>query len=904
MEASKFLTGLEAEMNRLQQRFQDMLQSQADLWKADHQAQQTRHTELLQQMGAQIQAINTLAQRPTPPVAGHAGAVIGPVGAPFGEPIRLHKLAADDDIYRGYGPDHYERQFQAAYRAQKERPRALIQGLKRCFWRAGGMYQGPARGPRAGKCFACGKPGHWRQQCPAKRNLTNRAGFPILGLKGGCMIQVKVEGVPVVALLDSGANQSILSQRVWARILKAKGQEIDRPQGKSHIQCMHGTSLPYEIKKVWVEYQGRKHDLNMALMPRPPYEVILGREWPYFWDCFRAQGGRAPVGSEGELAKIFPLEDSILEKPSQKRPKSRSERRADKKACCQSKGGEGQLPWKPWVPYEVAQRFPTLGREQRGDSTLSYAIEQWEEIGRGSRQFQVMGGLLYQVGWNPRARRKQRRLVVPAVFRRQIFWAIHRDLGKAHLPQDPTVKRLQAQFYWPGLEQEVRKWCKECSECNKGIELPTGGGAEASPGSSCKEVQIAVAQQAARKPVLKFMKLSSKARMPARATPCSVGIDLSSIQELKVPKGGRGLVNTGLVVGLPEGCYGRIASRSGLALQHGIHIGAGVIDPDFRGPLKILVMNLGEKEYKIKEGDWIAQLICERAVIPELKEEEIRTDTTRGEQGWGSSDSKVGTGKEPIPKKILLRLGEGHSEEGDLERTNSVLSRGVCDREAPVTSKKTVGPVRNTALKAVSSKIKPISPGKSSRVAQPNNMVEKQGWSQPRILEGRALKPQASPYYSFPQVGGIQVEGGGAGHRALQPSKPQIGRRQSNQRGGGGSPVPDCRSPAANQDSCYLPSSTSQPRKLSGHQPTRGERLPPGKYHNFPSTFWGEELEGVPEGENDLRGLAGIQRGGWEEPAEVQDFIESPNPLEPAWEMLSEEGSGEYMFEEDMDMES
>nr|XP_033787541.1 fibroblast growth factor 10 isoform X2 [Geotrypetes seraphini] len=107
-------------------------------------------------------------------------------------------------------------------------------------------------------------------------------------------------------------------------------------------------------------------------------------------------------------------------------------------------------------------------------------------------------------------------------------------------------------------------------------------------------------------------------------------------------------------------------------------------------------------------------------------------------------------------------------------------------------------------------------------------MVEKQGWSQPRILEGRALKPQASPYYSFPQVRGIQVEGGGAGHRALQPCKPQIGRRQSNQGGGGGSPVPDCRSPAANQDSCYLPSSTSQPRKLSGHQPTRVERLPPG----------------------------------------------------------------------------
>nr|XP_033800009.1 fibrinogen-like protein 1 isoform X2 [Geotrypetes seraphini] len=79
-------------------------------------------------------------------------------------------------------------------------------------------------------------------------------------------------------------------------------------------------------------------------------------------------------------------------------------------------------------------------------------------------------------------------------------------------------------------------------------------------------------------------------------------------------------------------------------------------------------------------------------------------------------------------------------------------------------------------------------------------MEEKPGWSQPRIQEGRALKPQASPYDSFPKVREIKAEGGGAGHQALQPCKPQIGRRQSNQGGGGDSAVPDCRSPAAHQD--------------------------------------------------------------------------------------------------------
>nr|XP_033785820.1 probable deoxyuridine 5'-triphosphate nucleotidohydrolase [Geotrypetes seraphini] len=239
------------------------------------------------------------------------------------------------------------------------------------------------------------------------------------------------------------------------------------------------------------------------------------------------------------------------------------------------------------------------------------------------------------------------------------------------------------------------------------------------------------------------MWLSPKAKLPARTTPGSVGWDLSSIQEIKVPKEGRKVVDTGLVVALPGECYGRIAPRSGLALRHGIHIGAGVVDPDYRGTLKILVINLGDKEYKIKEGDGIAQLICELVVMPELREEEISTGTARGEQGWGSSEAREKKDKGTHTQKVLSRLGE-ESSEG--------LSRGVCDREAPVPVKRTVKPPQHAAWGSV-------KPGlEQGQQAQPGGKVHKQVVAQPKSQVGRALKTNYLPYQTFPQA---QIPGKG-----------------------------------------------------------------------------------------------------------------------------------------------
>ncbi len=83
--------------------------------------------------------------------------------------------------------------------------------------------------------------------------------------------------------------------------------------------------------------------------------------------------------------------------------------------------------------------------------------------------------------------------------------------------------------------------------------------------------------------ILKFKKLTEKAIIPKRGSPHAAGYDLHSAAEIVVPSKGKILVPTNLSCAIPQGCYGRVAPRSGLASKHFIDVGAGVIDSDYRG---------------------------------------------------------------------------------------------------------------------------------------------------------------------------------------------------------------------------------------------------------------------------------------------------------------------------------
>ncbi|XP_013789722.1 deoxyuridine 5'-triphosphate nucleotidohydrolase, mitochondrial-like [Limulus polyphemus] len=139
------------------------------------------------------------------------------------------------------------------------------------------------------------------------------------------------------------------------------------------------------------------------------------------------------------------------------------------------------------------------------------------------------------------------------------------------------------------------------------------------------------------KMVLKFSKLSSNAQAPTKGSTHAAGYDLYSAYEYVIPPAGKAVVMTDIQIAVPEGCYGRIAPRSGLAAKHFIDVGAGVIDYDYRGNVGVVLFNFGEKEFKVNKGDRIAQLICEKIIYPDLKELQTLDDTVRGDGGFGSS---------------------------------------------------------------------------------------------------------------------------------------------------------------------------------------------------------------------------------------------------------------------------
>lgn len=135
-----------------------------------------------------------------------------------------------------------------------------------------------------------------------------------------------------------------------------------------------------------------------------------------------------------------------------------------------------------------------------------------------------------------------------------------------------------------------------------------------------------------------FKRLSENSTIPIKSSAFAAGFDLFSARDLIIPGRDRGLVETDLEVELPLGTYGRIAPRSGLALNHGIDVGAGVIDSDYRGSIKVLLFNHSDINFEVRKGDRIAQLICVEICYPTIREIlGSLSQTARGNNGFGSS---------------------------------------------------------------------------------------------------------------------------------------------------------------------------------------------------------------------------------------------------------------------------
>ena len=138
-------------------------------------------------------------------------------------------------------------------------------------------------------------------------------------------------------------------------------------------------------------------------------------------------------------------------------------------------------------------------------------------------------------------------------------------------------------------------------------------------------------------PKIYFKRLNDNAVLPTRGSEFAAALDMYSVESVTILTGEFRSIKTGISVAIPEGHYGRIAPRSGLAAKFGIDVLAGVVDSDYRGELGVVLANFGQNDFEIKQGDRIAQFIIEKIILPEPVFVEDLPQTNRGEGGFGST---------------------------------------------------------------------------------------------------------------------------------------------------------------------------------------------------------------------------------------------------------------------------
>ena len=141
------------------------------------------------------------------------------------------------------------------------------------------------------------------------------------------------------------------------------------------------------------------------------------------------------------------------------------------------------------------------------------------------------------------------------------------------------------------------------------------------------------------KPLLQIKKLHPAAKLPRYMTDLAAGMDVCAVldDDIVLQPGNRVLVPTGLAFAIPAGYEVQVRPRSGLAIKHGISMvnSPGTIDADYRGEIRIILINHGEEPFTISSGDRIAQLVVAPVCQAELLEVEDLSETARGAGGFG-----------------------------------------------------------------------------------------------------------------------------------------------------------------------------------------------------------------------------------------------------------------------------
>jgi len=136
---------------------------------------------------------------------------------------------------------------------------------------------------------------------------------------------------------------------------------------------------------------------------------------------------------------------------------------------------------------------------------------------------------------------------------------------------------------------------------------------------------------------LKVKKVDPEAKLPQYANAGDAGMDLFALENVSVKPSEIVRIRSGIAVEIPDGYVGLCWDKSGLSMNHGIKVLAGVIDSSFRGEIVMAVINLGKEPYTFEKGHKVMQMLLQKVEHVDIVETDTLSETDRGKSGFGST---------------------------------------------------------------------------------------------------------------------------------------------------------------------------------------------------------------------------------------------------------------------------
>uniref|UniRef100_A0A8C4X6A1 Gypsy retrotransposon integrase-like protein 1 n=1 Tax=Erpetoichthys calabaricus TaxID=27687 RepID=A0A8C4X6A1_ERPCA len=329
------------------------------------------------------------------------------------------------------------------------------------------------------RCFKCGEVGHILHACPlnveamdCSVTVAERYGALSTPLSVPNVGVVLVNGHSVLALFDTGSNITIVARRFV----------LPRQWLKQHVRitCVQGETRAYRSAKCFITWKREISQLSVAVLPEPPFPVILGHDWS------KTKSGKikfTPVanlgltmGGRGALpAAPTPCnaantddvgrrgEESQATDPNPETPGEGPSRAPDNFPAADDPLG--------CVDLQFRSTSASFKREQWNDDSLKFTRNAIVSVdGHLSVSplplepyFVLDNDLLYRVATHEG--KVWKLLLVPRTYRRQDCELAHAHLLGAHLGAEKTLERIKLRFYWPGINEEVRRFCQSCPDC-------------------------------------------------------------------------------------------------------------------------------------------------------------------------------------------------------------------------------------------------------------------------------------------------------------------------------------------------------------------------------------------------------------------------------------------------------